>query len=315
MKPANAAPLSTDKKFTFSEVADAFFVAYNGRDASLQARIGYWSRELGELPLVDLDEDTVDLHLHRLLKGNALSYRGGASAGGPLQPLQRQRSPATINRYRAALASLIKFARSERLIPKRWESPLKFCDKFAEPQGRLRYLSKSEFESLCKAARVSRYEKLWLYINLALTTGARKGTIESLRWHDIDLENCRATVDRTKNGTPFTLTLTNTIVQEMRRFYKPSCTSELVFRSKHSPDKPYSVTNAYKTALRLAKIENACIHTLRHSHASWLGQKGASLMQIAESMNHKSLAMVKRYAHLCVEDRARMIDNIFGDQS
>lgn len=315
MKTVNAVSLSTVKKFTLSEVADAFFASYKGRDSSLYARIGFWASELGDLPIVDLNEDLVDLHLHALSKGNAIGYKGGAVSGGPLVPLNRKRSGATINRYRAALASLIKFARSERLIPKRWESPLKFCDKFTESEGRLRYLSKSEFDSLCKTARVSPYEKLWLYINLAISTGVRRGTLESLRWLDIDLESGRAAISHTKNGTPFTLTLTSAVVKEMRRFYKPSCASELVFRSRRSPDKAFCVTKVYKTALRLANIEDACVHTLRHSHASWLAQKGASLMQLAESMNQKSLAMVKRYAHLCVDDRAKMINNVFGDQT
>ncbi len=39
-------------------------------------------------------------------------------------------------------------------------------------------------------------------------------------------------------------------------------------------------------------------HTLRHTHASFLAIQGESLITIAEAWGHKSLQMVKRYAHL-----------------
>ncbi len=39
-------------------------------------------------------------------------------------------------------------------------------------------------------------------------------------------------------------------------------------------------------------------HDLRHSAASYLAMSGATLAEIAEVLGHKTLAMVKRYAHL-----------------
>jgi site-specific recombinase XerD len=39
-------------------------------------------------------------------------------------------------------------------------------------------------------------------------------------------------------------------------------------------------------------------HDLRHTAASYLAMNGASLMEIAEVLGHKTLHMVKRYAHL-----------------
>jgi len=37
---------------------------------------------------------------------------------------------------------------------------------------------------------------------------------------------------------------------------------------------------------------------LRHSTASYLAMNGASLVEIAEVLGHKTLQMVRRYAHL-----------------
>lgn len=50
----------------------------------------------------------------------------------------------------------------------------------------------------------------------------------------------------------------------------------------------------HSRALRDAKIPGATVHTLKHTHASWFAQQGASLLAIAESISHKSLPMVRR---------------------
>jgi integrase len=38
-------------------------------------------------------------------------------------------------------------------------------------------------------------------------------------------------------------------------------------------------------------------HDLRHTAASFLAMSGASLIEIAEILGHKTLAMVRRYSH------------------
>ena len=49
---------------------------------------------------------------------------------------------------------------------------------------------------------------------------------------------------------------------------------------------------------RLNSKGEASFHDLRHSAASYLAMNGAYLSEIAEVLGHKTLAMVKRYAHL-----------------
>ena len=58
------------------------------------------------------------------------------------------------------------------------------------------------------------------------------------------------------------------------------------------------VKNAFQTAMEAAEIKDFTWHDLRHTFASWLIMKGASLRSVAELLGHRGLRMVMRYAHL-----------------
>jgi integrase len=62
--------------------------------------------------------------------------------------------------------------------------------------------------------------------------------------------------------------------------------------------KPLGIREAFEGAVERAGIIDFRFHDLRHTAASYLAMSGASLAEIAEVLGHKTLAMVKRYAHL-----------------
>ena len=80
---------------------------------------------------------------------------------------------------------------------------------------------------------------------------------------------------------------------------------------------PIDIRTAWENALLKARIENFRFHDLRHSAASYLAMNGASLAEIADVLGHKTLQMVKRYAHLSETHTSsvvkKMNDKIFGD--
>lgn len=48
---------------------------------------------------------------------------------------------------------------------------------------------------------------------------------------------------------------------------------------------------------------------MRHCAASYLAMNGASLLEIADVLGHKTLAMVKRYSHLTAKHTAKLIED------
>lgn len=69
-------------------------------------------------------------------------------------------------------------------------------------------------------------------------------------------------------------------------------------------DKPW------RAACVSAGLGDFRFHDLRHSAASYLAMSGASLMDIAAILGHKTLAMVKRYSHLSEQHTKSAIDRM-----
>ncbi|KKM02341.1 hypothetical protein LCGC14_1785430, partial [marine sediment metagenome] len=63
-------------------------------------------------------------------------------------------------------------------------------------------------------------------------------------------------------------------------------------------------------ALKKAEIEDFRFHDLRHCAASYFAMSGASLAEIADILGHKTLAMVKRYAHLSDSHKHTVVDRM-----
>jgi integrase len=128
----------------------------------------------------------------------------------------------------------------------------------------------------------------------------------------VDLERGMAILELTKNGERGSLVLTPAVVEQLQGF-KRGKPEHYVFCSTRDPLKPYAITQLWFSVLRQAKVEKFRFHDLRHSFASALAQDGASLLEIADAMRHKTLKMVQRYSHFTVKTRSALVHRVLGD--
>jgi integrase len=220
----------------------------------------------------------------------------------------RKINQTTANRYTQALGHVFTIALKE------WEwvqdNPVSKLRKFKESRGRVRFLSDDERERLLSACQQSTNPHLYLIVVLALSTGARKNEIVGMEWKDVDLDRERVTLHHTKNGERRTLHIKGTALELLK---KHACQRNpeipFVFPSA-TKKKPIEITTAWETARERAEIEDFRFHDLRHSAASYLAMNGATIQEIAEVLGHKTLQMVKRYAHLAETHTAKVVERM-----
>lgn len=152
----------------------------------------------------------------------------------------------------------------------------------------------------------------WLYtcVVLALSTGMRQGELMGLRWPDINLNEGYLILHETKNGERRRVPLVGLAHQLMIEHGKVKrLDTNLLFPSKFDSQKPIDLRAPFETALKKANIVDFKWHDLRHCTASYLAMNGASLAEIAEVLGHKTLQMVKRYAHLSDGHISSVVEN------
>jgi integrase len=207
----------------------------------------------------------------------------------------RARKGSIANRYLAALSHLLTVAVKEWHWLER--NPMLQVGKLKESKGRTRYLSDGEREALL--AECKKHQAFYVAVVLALSTGARKSEIMGLRWAYADLSRGLITLEETKNGETRSIPLAGSALNLLREWGKVRrIDTDHVFPSRHNPEQPIDLRRPWEEALKRAGIQDFCFHDLRHSCASYLAMSGATPSEIAGILGHKTLAMVKRYAHL-----------------
>lgn len=268
-------------------------------------QLEWWKNELGRYTLADVTPALIAQCRDNLAKG--VTHHG------------KSRSPATVNRYLAALSVAFTTAVKE------WgwieDTPLRKVSKLRESRGRVRFLSDYERQRLLKACKESGNRYLYPVVVLALSTGMRHGEIMGLTWDVVDLESGRAILHDTKNNERRAVAITGharDVLQELSKIRRIDCS--LLFPAKkiapQKPQKPMDLRFSWLSAVEKAELKDFHFHDLRHSAASYLAMNGASLAEIAEVLGHKTLQMVKRYAHLSEGHTARVVESmnqkIFG---
>lgn len=285
---------------TVAEVASVYSSLTPRRDVVNRSRLAFWVDRFGGKLLLDLSPDDVDIALAEL-----------ETVPGPTG---KMRSGPTINRYRMAMQSLIRFAKQKRLLPRGWISPFADIPQHPENPGKVRFLTAEEEAKLMAAARLQSWVLLPLLVRLAIVTGLRRGALLSLRWGDVKLDGAspHVAVERTKNGDSHVSPITPDLVAEFQRMRRvKTFDTDLIFVGKH-PHVPHDFRHGFNEACRLAGLAGVTFHTLRHTSCSRLAQAGVDILAIAEHAGHRSLTMTRRYSHLCIKSRASTINNVFA---
>jgi integrase len=288
LKAARYGPAVADRRHTLDEAIERYERDVKPHSKRL-AYLAWWSDQVGSQQLSSVTSTVIAQWRDHLA-------RHGGPHGGT--------TPATCNRYLASLSHVFTIAEKD------WgwidANPCRRVRRLTEPRGRVRFLSDTERKKLLEVCRQSRDARLYPLVVLAIATGARQAELIGLCWSDVDLQRRSAVLHHTKNGERRSLPLTGLALDLLRELAASRrAGSDHVFPGRQR--KPAFPRGAWEAAAAAAGLEDFRFHDLRHSCASYLAMSGATAPEIAAVLGHKTLAMVKRYAHLAEPHTAGVV--------
>lgn len=264
--------------------------------AKFRMQLIWWKNKIGKCMLSDITPSLLSKYKDILANEPSPKPKNGKTT----------RSGATVNRYMACLSIVLTKAVKE------WEwldeNPMFKVSKKQETRGRVRYLSENEKTRLLnECAKIS--QELYIVVLIAISTGARYSEITNLKWQNIDFKNKQFHFLNTKNGEDRGVPIADIVLNEIKKFSKVrKMNSDYIFANNNG--KIIYFRNAFSRAVNAAKINDFRFHDLRHTAASYLAMNGASLLDIADILGHKTLQMVKRYSHLTKKHTSELINRV-----
>ncbi len=227
------------------------------------------------------------------------------------------RQPQTWNRYLTSISCVFESCCRD------WQwlelNPARRVRREREAPGRVRFLSDDERTTLLEACKNSRSPNLYPLVVLTLSTGMRRSEVRWLTWQQVDLANGVIILSETKNKEYRRVSVRGLALDLLRQHAKVRrIDTNYVFPGEKTEKtgEPFHLDCYWGKAVKTAGLINFRFHDLRHSCASYLAMNGASLLEIAEVLGHKTLQMVKRYSHLAESHTANVVADmnkkIFG---
>ncbi len=216
-----------------------------------------------------------------------------------------QVSGSTVNRELALLKRMFNLAIT-------WDlyldlNPFRKVKFFREFNTGLRVVSPEEEEKLLRNA-APYFQDL---IRFALNTGLRIGEIFGLLWSNVDWEKSILNVFAPKTLKTRAVPL-NAEARKVLEYWALGKRNEFVF---YNPDtgKPFVDLKAgFALACRKAGISGVTWHTLRHTFASRLLERGADIVTVQQLLGHSTVTVTMRYTHTNLDSKRAAVAKLEG---
>jgi len=224
----------------------------------------------------------------------------------------KELAPKTVNNILGELNTVFHYALDKEIIS---FNPAKKVKKLKLNNSRDRYLNKDEIKLLLDAVRDN--EQLYIFVLIALTTGARFNAITLLTPRDINFETKTINILDEKNNEHYTAFLGSEELESILRIRTKKMKLDTPLLQESTFNQYLQIRN------KLSKILNdlfnegvtgskhkVVIHTLRHTFASNLAINGTPIFTIQKLLNHKDINMTLRYAKLAPDSGRKSVEEL-----
>jgi integrase len=221
---------------------------------------------------------------------------------------RKEVSGSTVNRELALLKRMFNLAIDWDLYL--GSNPVRKVKFFQEINLGFRVLTRQE-ETRFLASATPYIQDIAIF---ALNTGLRIGEILTLTWERVDLEKKLLNVfaHKTHKIRPVPV---NTEARRILEFWAMGKRNEFVFYN-HETGKPFVDLKAgFALVCRKAGIEGVTWHTLRHTFASRLLERGADIVTVQQLLGHSTVTVTMRYTHTNLDSKRSAVAKLesFGD--
>jgi len=201
-------------------------------------------------------------------------------------------------------------------------NPARIAGNFQkESKKRINFWEFEEFKQFISTVDELMYKA---FFSTLYYSGARKGELLALTWEDINFEektidinkteyNRQVTVPKTKASNriimlpSFVMNLLEGIKKDAA-LTAPVKNDYVVFGEFYDSLATTSLHKKFKNYLKIAMVKEIVMHEFRHSHASYLINKGVSPLVVAQRLGHSDVATtLNTYSHLYPSKQAEVV--------
>jgi integrase len=261
----------------------------------------------------DVLEYVADHKDHRsyVSKANIVRRAIGSRPAAEVTPQELERwlrsrckTPATTNRYKAFISLCYRDGMHNGKL---MINPARQVRHRRESSGRLRFLSREEYDRLYKIIE-ERFPKHLAEFIISVKTGMRLSEQYSLLWNQVHFDRRTIDLTKTKNGSARTVHLNVETIAALKSFRRKNQNGSDPVFSRRGPR--FDTRSWFVPCLEEAGIDGYVWHSNRHTFCSWLAMAGATIKEIQELAGHKTITMSARYSHLSPEHKLSIIDRI-----
>ena len=191
------------------------------------------------------------------------------------------------------------------------ENPCSGVAKPRVPEKLPNFFTEAEFQKLQNAINNNDMRDLVIF---AVNTGLRQMELLTLEWRQVNLASRILVLDNhghITKGKKIRSVPLNEKAMSILISRKTKTTSNNVFTFGGQVGEQHLVSQKFKRCVKRAKINPKLnFHSLRHTFASWLVQRGVSIYQVSRLLGHSSVNMTAIYSHLQPEDLRDSVDKL-----
>ena len=173
------------------------------------------------------------------------------------------------------------------------------------------FFNKEDFEKLISTIESEDLKDL---VILAVNTGLRQGEIINLEFSQIDFINRVITLDNqthiTKSKKVRSVPLNEITFQILTKRVRKNGSPYVFSLNGNKINQDFLIRRFKKYELEAELNSKLKFHSLRHTFASWLVQRGVSIYEVSKLIGHSDIKVTEIYSHLRAEDLRESVEKL-----